>query len=317
MSPLFQQKKPRLKKIFQAKPNILILRPIWSVMEKQDIESGDVYKELCEKFEQGKSRRDARVLQSFLNDDRVINFRGQQPEYLHLRSLRAEALAMFGHYLKASREYQLAVSYASSSVKWEFLVQQSFMLLWHLITSQSTNDQSDIFLKCQKTLDKAMEKVPAGKDKIFQQITVAGLNAFLKGLNQQTSEGVSLLKKMNFLPVPIPQYNDKNELVIFFRHFFMGMAVAIEAKDRQLLFQMLKVISIDDQTLYGEKNLFRLLWETMNQTFDMRPEFAEGFNQLFNQRNHLSPAYPNLRYFLDNVGAGMHTALDLFFSEFK
>ncbi|GET21163.1 hypothetical protein [Prolixibacter denitrificans] len=285
-------------------------------MEKQDIESGDVYKELCEKFEQGKSKRNAEVLRSFLNDDRIIDFRGQHAEYLHLRSLRAEAFTLFGHYLKASREYQLAVPYASQARKWKFLLQQGSMLLWHLFTTPSA-EASDVFLKCEKTLDKAMENIPAGKDKIFQQITVAGLNAFLKGLNQQTSEGVSLLKKMNFLPVPIPQYNDKNELVILFRYFFMGMAVAIEAKDRQLLLQMLKVISIDDQTLYGEKNLFRLLWETMNQAFDMRPEFAEGFNQLFNQRNHLSPAYPNLRYFLDNVGAGMHTALDLFFSEFK
>lgn len=307
----------RLKKIFQAKPNILILRPIWSVMEKQDIESGDVYKELCEKFEQGKSKRDAEVLRSFLNDDRIIGFRGQQPEYLHLRSLRAEAFTLFGHYLKASREYQLGVGYAPSDKKWEFLLQQSEMLLWHLIARQSTDETSDIFLKCEKMLDKTMENIPAGKDKIFQQITVAGLNAFLKGLNQQTKEGISILKKMYFLPVPIPQYNDKNKLIILFRHFFMGMAVAIEAKDRQLLLQMLKVISIDDQTLYGEKNLFRLLWETMNQTFDMRPEFAEGFNQLFNQRAHLSPAYPNLRYFLDSVGAQIHTALDLFFSEFK
>lgn len=286
-------------------------------MEKQDIESGDVYKELCEKFEQGKSKRNAEVLRSFLNDDRIIDFRGQHTEYLHLRSLRAKAFTLFGHYLKGSREYQLTVPYAPQARKWEFLLQQGSMLLWHLITTPSTDEASDISLKCEKTLDKAMVNVPAGKDKIFQQITVAGLTAFLKGLNQQTSEGVSLLKKMNFLPVPIPQYNDKNELVILFRHFFMGMAVAIEAKDRQLLIKMLKVISIDDQTLYGEKNLFRLLWETMDQTFDMRPEFAEGFNQLFNQRAHLSPAYPNLRYFLDSVGAGMHTALDLFFSEFK
>ncbi|GET23714.1 hypothetical protein [Prolixibacter sp. NT017] len=286
-------------------------------MEKQDIESGDVYKELCEKFEQGKSKRNVEVLRSFLNDDRIIDFRGKHAEYLHLRSLRAKAFTLFGQYLKASREYQLAVNYAPSNKKWEFLLQQSEMLLWYIITAQSTDESSDIFLKCEKTLNKTLENIPAGKDKIFQQITVAGLNAFLKGLNQQTSEGVSLLKKMNFLPVPIPQYNDKNELVILFRHFFMGMAVAIEAKDRQLLLQMLKVISIDDQTLYGEKNLFRLLWETMDQTFDMRPEFAEGFNQLFNHRTHLSPAYPNLRYFLDSVGAGMHTALDLFFSEFK
>ena len=49
----------------------------------------------------------------------------------------------------------------------------------------------------------------------------------------------------------------------------------------------------------------------------MRPEFAEGFNNLYNQRANLAPAYPNLRYFLDSVGAGMYTALDLFFSEFK
>jgi len=286
-------------------------------MNKQDIESGDVYKELCEKFKQGKSRQDAQTLQSFLNDDRVIDFRGKQPEYVHLRSLRAEALAMFGQYLKASREYQLTVSYAPPSTKWELLFQQGSMLVWHLIAEKETDKPSDIFLKCEKTLNKAMENIPAGKDKVFHQITATGLQAFLKGLNNQPEKGVSILKKINFLPVPIPQYNDKNELTILFRHFFMGMAVAIEAKDRQLLSQMLKVISIDDQTLYGEKNLFRLLWETMNQTFDMRPEFAEGFNLLYNQRAHLSPTYPNLRYFLDSVGAGMHTALDLFFSEFK
>lgn len=286
-------------------------------MEKQDIESGDVYKELCEKFEQGKSRQDARILQSFLNDERVIDFRGQQPEYIHLRTLRAEALAMFGQYLKASREYQLTVSYAPPFRKWELIFQQGSMLLWHLITNQSADEPSDLFLKCEKTLNKAMENIPAGKNKVFHQITVTGLQAFLKGLNHQTNEGVGILTKTNFLPVPIPQYNDKNELIVLFRHFFMGMAVAVEAKDRQLLSQMLKVISIDDQTLYGEKNLFRLLWETMNQTFDMRPEFAEGFNSLYNQRAHLSPAYPNLRYFLDSVGAGMHTALDLFFGEFK
>ena len=80
---------------------------------------------------------------------------------------------------------------------------------------------------------------------------------------------------------------------------------------------MLKVISIDDQTLYGEKNLFRLFWATMNQTFDLRPEFAEGFNSLYNQRADLTPSFPNLKYFLDNVGAGMQTALSLFFGEFR
>ena len=133
-----------------------------------------------------------------------------------------------------------------------------------------------------------MTNIPAGKDKVFHQLTVAGLKAFLQGMNGRMGEAVKILKKMTFLPVPVPQYNDKNELRIFFRHFFTGMAIAIESKDRQLLFQMLKVISIDDQTLYGEKNLFRLFW-----------------------------AFPNLKYFLDNVGAGMQTALSLFFGEFR
>ena len=286
-------------------------------MDKQDIELESVYKELCQKFEQGKSRQDARILQAFLNDERIIDFRGNKPQYIQLRAFRAETFAMFGQYLKASREYQMAVSYAPSAGQWELMLQQGSMLLWQLIAKRQANNQQDISLRNSNILAKAMENIPAGKNKVFHQLTIAGLQSFLNGLNEQTEEAVRLLKKMVFLPVPIPQYNNKQDLVVLFRHYFMGMAVAIEAKDRQLLLKMLKVISIDDETLYGEKNLFRLLWETINQTFDMRPEFAEGFNNLYNQRANLAPAYPNLRYFLDSVGAGMYTALDLFFSEFK
>ena len=286
-------------------------------MDKQDIELESVYKELCQKFEQGKSRQDARILQAFLNDERIIDFRGNKPQYIQLRAFRAETFAMFGQYLKASREYQMAVSYAPSAGQWELMLQQGSMLLWQLIAKRQANNQQDISLRSSNILAKAMENIPAGKNKVFHQLTIAGLQSFLNGLNEQTEEAVRLLKKMAFLPVPIPQYNNKQDLVVLFRHYFMGMAVAIEAKDRQLLLKMLKVISIDDETLYGEKNLFRLLWETINQTFDMRPEFAEGFNNLYNQRANLAPAYPNLRYFLDSVGAGMYTTLDLFFSEFK
>ena len=286
-------------------------------MDKQDIESGDVYKELCEKFELGKSRKDAGILQAFLNDDRVLDFRKQPNEYVHLRALRANAYSMFGQFLKASREYQMAAVHALSSKQWETLFLQGSMLLLHLIISKAKDTETDIALRCGKVLNKAMTSVPAGKDKVFHQLTVAGLKAFLQGMNGQMDEAVNTLKKMTFLPFPVPQYNDKNELTILFRHFFIGMAVAIESKDRQLLFQMLKVISIDDQALYGEKNFFRLFWATMNQTFDLRPEFAEGFNSLYNQRANLAPSFPNLRYFWDNVGASMETALDLFFGEFR
>lgn len=284
---------------------------------EQEFHPEEVFQSLLNDFEQATATNDAQRLNQFLNDKRVVLFKEDKKRYLTLRELRAKGYSLFGDFDFADREYKMALPYCKQEYKPALLLNHSLIHFFRFTIAKETSEKRAAMERVVAILNSAHNFLPKGDTPEYDRLTITNVQAFALGYLGKAEEAQKAYQACEFKPVPIPTYNDKNRLLPLFSHYFKGLAFAIEQKNYQLLRNLLMVISIDDETLYGEKNLFKLLQEIMNQTFDMRSEFEQDFNSLFKLAPKLEPAYPNFRYFIDLIGANMHTALELYFAEWQ
>jgi len=161
------------------------------------------------------------------------------------------------------------------------------------------------------------EEVEASESPLYASLTIANIRAFSYIYLGKTEVARKIFSEMIFEPVPVPVYNENDKLTFLFSNYIKGLAVAIELKDRNLLYQLMKVISVDDQVLIQEKNLFKVFHATLINTMDMRPEFAQEFNSFFQLDSLLKVRFPKFSEFLQLIRISDFQDLNRFFSEFK
>lgn len=278
-----------------------------------------IYQDLVSIYHEGMAKQDAPLLNTFVNDDRILLFKNEESReaYTDLRLWRAKCFILFGHYTKAIKECRLTLAFAHKKRHGDVY------LLWcQVLYSEFVLSADNAILKslAEQTIalcERGVQALVSSKDGAYQRLSFVNVAAFFYLYLGKRTEAKALYKEMKFIPIPIVTYNDEHALEGLFLNYAKGLAVAIELQDETLLRQLLKVISIDDQTLYGEKNLFKLFHATLVTTMDTHPNFSTAFNQLFQIQNQLKSTMKELDFFLTSIHSNMQQALDVFFKGFK
>lgn len=285
-------------------------------MENKVIDINTLYLNIIAQYKTiVKSNRKSDMV-NFLDRKEIALFKDFPEIYSQLRSLRGNVAAMVGDFNRVEKEYKLGFSQCSLDTRWEYLFDwgKAYWLIFFAVGTKE--DKERAALKIIEKVNEVEANLGDVAEKEFYRIVLAGLKGFMHIYLGENSTAEEVLRNCIFTPVPIPQYNDKKALNRLFSNYFKALAVAIELKDKDLLRKLITVISIDDQTLLSEQNLFKLFHFTLMNTIDLRPEFSAEFNSFFQISPALAPAFPNLRFFIDLIRVNDQTALDRFFSTF-
>jgi hypothetical protein len=277
------------------------------------------YQELIDLYQTGIANQDAKRLNAFVRDDRVLAFKDEEDRqrYVTLRQCRAECFILFGQFSDAIKECRLALAFASKAVHWTVYMLWSKLHYLQFIHTDGKDSLQAVAEAAIMVSSKGRQAVKNSKDAEYQCLAFANVEAFFRVYLGQHDEAKLLYKDFKFAPVPIPQYNDETALSYLFSNYAKGLAVAIELQDEKLLKDMLKVISIDDQMLYGKQSLFKIFHGTLVTTMDTHPMFSNEFNQLFQIQPKVKEEMKELNFFLTSIKANMMEALEVSFNVFK
>lgn len=276
------------------------------------------YRELSDLYHSGIEQQDAPKLNAFVRDDRVLAFKDDEfrEQYVSLRRYRAECFILFGMFPEAIKECRLALAFANKKQHadiyflWVKLHQLQFVHTEDTVALKAIAEALIIISR------KGREAVVSSKESEYQKLSFTNVEAFFLTYLGRADEAKALYAHCQFTPIDIPVYNDKDALPYLFAHFSLGLATAIELKDETLLRHLLKVISIDDETLYGALSLFKVFHGTLVTTMDTHPAFATAFNQLFQIQDKVKAEMKELNFFLTSTRANMTQALEVAFSGF-
>lgn len=275
-----------------------------------------VYKSLIESYNKGIQEKNPQLIRDFLTDTKVDELKDHPQFYLEVLQLRAGSFALFGELNEAGEEYRKGYSSCSANGKWVYGLNWALQYMAEFSFKRGDDKIKEAMNAGVQVIDQAFKDLPEGNYQEFYHLCLSNVKAFMLLTQGKKEEALQLYSTCKFTPVPIPAYNDKESLQMLFAHFTKGLAVAIELKDIQLLMNLLKVISIDDQVLHSQENLFRLFYETLVSAFDMRAEFITEFNAMFKIKEALQSICPNFAEFLSLIGEQDFDKLDQFFNGF-
>lgn len=285
----------------------------------EEISLSAVYKELQNQYISGIEQQDAKALNAFVRDDRVLLFKSEDKKdaYTTLRLYRAECFILFGMFTEGIKECRLALAFAPTKSHWEI-----YMLWTRLHYIQFIHATDDLALTAiaqagAMIASKGRKAVSSSIVSEYQHLAFANNEAFFNLYLGEREAAIDAYKALKFTPIPIAQYNDDTALAFLFTNYAKGLAVAIELKDAKLLRNLLKVISIDDQVLKGDMSLFKIFHSTLITTMDTHPQFATEFNQLFLLQDKVKNQMKELNFFLTSIKANMMDALEVSFNIYK
>lgn len=274
-----------------------------------------VYQALIELYNQGIQSKDPKKIREFLNNNSVELLKDEARFYLEILQLRAASFSLFGELNEAGEEYRKGYESCSTSGKWVYGLNWALQFMAEFSFKRGNEKIEEAMDNGIQVLNQAFTDLPFDKYRDFYYLTLSNVKAFMLLNSGKKEEALQAYADCKFIPVPIPEYNDKESLQVLFAHFTKGIAVAIELKDYDLLMNLMKVISIDDGTLHSEGSLFRIFYETLVSSFDMRAEFITEFNAMFKIKEALQKTTPHFSKFLGLIGEQDLDKLDRFFQE--
>ncbi|MCT4601796.1 MAG: hypothetical protein N4A59_02675 [Marinifilum sp.] len=277
----------------------------------------EIYQTLIESYNKGIQEKNPNLIRAFLADNTVENLKNEAAYYLEILQLRAGAFSLFGELNEAGEEYRKGYSFCSKSGKWIYGLNWALQFMAEFSFKRGDEKIINAMNEGIKVLDQAFQDLPDDKYHEFYHLCLTNVKAFMLLTSGKREEALTVFDICKFTPVPIPEYNDKESLQMLFANFTKGFAVAIELKNLDLLMNLMKVISIDDQVLYSQGNLFRVFYETLVCAFDMRAEFITEFNAMFKIKDALNALTPEFSKFLGLIGEQDFDKLDEFFQGFE
>lgn len=273
------------------------------------------YKSLLEAYTKAIEAKDPKLIREFLDDQSVDQLSANPQFYLEILQLRAGSFSLFGELMEAGEEYRKGYSSCSAKGKWVYGLNWALQYMAEFSFKRGDEKIKDVMNVGVEVLNQALLDLPEDKYHEYYYLSLCNVKAFMLMAAGNKEEAINVYANCKFTPVPIPEYNDKESLQILFANYTKGIAVAIELKNYDLLMNLLKVISVDDQILKSEGMLFRLFYETLVSAFDMRAEFITEFNAMFKIKEALESTMPNFSQFLNLIGEQDFDKLDLFFQE--
>lgn len=277
----------------------------------------EIYDNLVSQFEKGIADNNSKMIQDFLNSTRVESLKESPDQYTVIKELRAKAYTLFGKFMDADVEYKEGLEYCLEAQRCEYMVNWA---LSNLTLLSITNDPKEYVPTLRlglKLLDEAEKYAANYVSEEYALLTLANVKAFFLILINENELAKTCYSECLFTPVPVDVYNDKDAMQMVFANYFKGLSVAIELKDKELLMNLMKVISIDDGVLYGDHGLFKKFYVMMMDAFDSRSEFGSEFDNIFRLMNKVEGAYPNLKEFMKLIGKPDFENLEKMFSSFK
>lgn len=276
----------------------------------------EIHRSLIELYNQGIEAQNSSLIRRFLNDNSFENLIETPQYYLEILQLRAAGFSLFGDLHEAGEEFRKGYAFCSSEEKWMYGLNWALQFMAEFSFKRGNEKISEAMTHGVEVVDQTMNDLTDIKHEEFYRLCLCNVRAFMLLCSGKKNEALLSFKDCSFSPVPIPDYNDKESLQPLFANFTKGLAVAIEMKDIQLLMNLLKVISIDDEVLLHEENLFKLFYETLISAFDLRVEFINEFNSLFKIKESFSTLAPNFFEFLTLIGEQDFKQLNNFFQDF-
>lgn len=275
------------------------------------------YKQLITLYNKGVQEKHPKIIQQFLTDSNNNDLKENKEYYLEVLQLRSSAFLLFGELDNAGDELRKGQPFCPDSQKWIYDFNWALQYMAEFSFKRGEAKIQHAMNQGIEVLEMAQNEIPNNEFSEYYDLTVNNVKAFMLMVTGKHAEATKCYDNCNFTPIPIPAYNNKALLQEMFVNYTKGFAVAIENKDLKLLKNLLKVISIDDNLLMNEKNIFRLFYKTFISALDMRIELNTEFNALFKIKDTLHPFLPNFSNFLTLIGEQNFGKLNLFFADFK
>ncbi|QZT38225.1 hypothetical protein K5X82_04805 [Halosquirtibacter xylanolyticus] len=266
-------------------------------------------------YEDAIKNRSSRALQKFLMDTQPLELLVENQDlYAQLRMARFDAYKLIGEFQYAQREYKafIATYVDAPVIDWIFKLSD----LYFTAFVYSKGAEADKWIEAMGQVVVAYKaRSEAAKIDRYQRLALANIHAFYL-LNKGDHSSInSLYETFKFQPVEIALCNDPNALPYLYGNMMKGLWCAILLKDKALLTNLLKVISIDDETLYGEKDLFTLFYKTVMDVVDTKSSFKDEFN-LFFVKKDWNKNTSDIAYILNSIKGQLTPALKAYFGVF-
>jgi len=232
-----------------------------------------------------------------------------------LHQQKARAYSLFAENGEMDRHFEAAVNLIDQAEVWKLYLDWANLYLMQLRVPSLQENAAKIFDNALRII-KRVSVATMRKDR-FAIWAVFSFQAFCEVAVSANKTLPSVYEKLDFSPIPLDLVNNSNKVKEFYAHFFKSIAVAIELRDESLLMKLLKMISIDDATIMKEGTLLSKFQQTLNDTMDMRPEFAAEFNFIYALTPVLKSHFPNLNLFIGYLESQNFGGLHYFFKAIK
>lgn len=274
-----------------------------------------IFDTLQEEYNLAIQNQDGAALQNLLRSPVFESLKGNPELYVQGLKLRASAFTLFGELDSASEEYEIAFDYLDEDEdKWPFYLEWALLYMAELSIARGEAYRIQAMQKGIYFLDKGALEIE--ESAIYDRMTWANLKAFMLLQMGDREAAMDCYQDIVFEPVPIHAVNDPNELQEFFTHINKGLGSAIELQNLDLLMNMIRTISIDDESLSQEQTLFQLFNTTIGFLFELREDFAKEFNTLFRLKEKLAEGMPVYGQFLTLIGQQDFETLNSIFEQF-
>ncbi|MDA3907425.1 MAG: hypothetical protein PF484_15255 [Bacteroidales bacterium] len=216
-----------------------------------------------------------------------------------LHQQKARAYALFAENSEMDRHFEAAVNLIDQVEAWKLYLDWANLYLMQLRVPQLQENPQLIFENALRII-KRVSLVKLKKDR-YALWAVSSFQAFCELAVSTHKSLPSVFETLDFSPIPLSLINNHQKIKEFYAHFFKSIAVAIELRDEVLLLKLLKMISIDDALIMGEATLLNKFQQTLNDSMDMRPEFAAEFSFIYAAAPVLISQFPNLNLFISYI----------------
>lgn len=257
------------------------------------------------------AKQDSKALHKLLLEPVPVFQSGDSRLAAALHQQKARAYALFGENNEMDRQFEAASKLLMPKEQWMLFVDWANLYILQLRIASDSEQVNQLFDKAYAIMQR-VDLSRIKKDR-YGQWAVVSLLAFCAHGSKKAKSYPQLYNTLNYTVLPVQLLNNPQENKVFFAHFFKSIVLAIEFRDSAFLLKLLKMISVDDALMYGTGTLFAKFQQTINDTMDLRPEFAADFNLIYDLAPKLSTQFPNLHLFMGYLEKQNITAINYLF----
>lgn len=229
--------------------------------------------------------------------------------------IKAKILVMYGDFKAMKEELNDGLRFCPDTYKNTYYLEWALSYFVAFASALRIGKKQELAVEAIEVLKQVVYR---SGDKEYDFLIAKCLQAFASQVCDMDKDSMlAVFKNCQFIPVPLKDINDPLKQQLLFGHIYKGIVVALELRDKTLLENLLKVISFDDQVLYGENDLFVKFQKTIQDTIDIRQEFRADFEHMYSQASKYEAFFPNYKMIQNCLAAKDLKTLRLLFASFN